>query len=52
MKIVGETVVDKSGVVLGTDPSKHAVITDNCRLMVESLKTGHEYRIVKKGAIA
>ena len=52
MRIVGESVVDRLGNVVGDDPSKHASVTNKCMLMVTSLKTGQEYRIDKKGAIA
>jgi hypothetical protein len=52
MRIVSESVVDRSGVVIGDDPSKHSTITNKCLLTVTSLKTGQDYRIEKKGAIA
>jgi hypothetical protein len=52
MRIVSESVVDRSGNIVGDDPSKHAALTNKCMLMVTSLKTGQEYRIDKEGAIA
>lgn len=46
LTIVSESVVDRGGNKIGSDPSKFPAITNKCKALVISRETGLEYKVV------
>ncbi|MFD1179526.1 hypothetical protein ACFQ3W_24960 [Paenibacillus puldeungensis] len=45
LRIVSETVIDRDGNVVGTDPTKFPKLANKCKELALYLETGLEYKV-------